>query len=127
MIGYMTFGTNDLEKAGQFYDALFEEVGAKRFMADEHIILWARKPGEAMFSVITPNDGNTATVGNGTMAAFAVDDLAMVKSMHAKALELGGTDEGEPGPRGDNGLCFGYVRDLEGNKLAFYCTPPQKA
>ncbi len=121
----MTFGTNDLEKAGKFYDALFEIIGAKRFMADEHIILWATKPGEAMFSVIMPHDGKTATVGNGVMAAFAVADLATVKSMHAKVLELGGTDEGEPGPRGDNGLCFGYVRDLEGNKLAFYCVPQQ--
>jgi len=115
----MTFGTNDLEKAGKFYDELFEIMGAKRFMADDHIILWATKQGIGMFSIITPNDGKTATVGNGTMAAFAVDSLDTIKRMHAKVLELGGTDEGEPGPRGDN-FNFGYARDLEGNKIAFY-------
>ena len=119
MIGYMTFGTNDLVKAGKFYDELFEIMGAKRFMADEHIVIWATKKGNGMFAVITPNDGKAATAGNGTMAAFAVDDLDTVKRMHAKVLELGGTDEGEPGPRGES-YNFGYARDLEGNKLAFY-------
>jgi predicted enzyme related to lactoylglutathione lyase len=120
MIGYMTFGTNDLEKAGKFYDELFEIIGAKRFMSDDHIILWATKQGIGMFSVITPNDGKAATVGNGTMAAFAVDSLDTIKRMHTKVLELGGSDEGEPGPRGDS-FNFGYARDLEGNKMAFYC------
>ena len=89
MIGYMTVGTNDLEKAGQFYDELFTIIGAKRFMADDHIIIWAIKPGAGMFSVIKPNDGKKATVGNGTMVAFAVDSFEKVKNLHAKALALG--------------------------------------
>jgi len=119
MIGYITIGTNDLEKAGKFYDELFELIGATRFMQAEHIILWGSKPGHAMFSVITPHDGKPATVGNGTMAAFKVDGLDTIKKLHAKVLELGGSNEGEPGPRGDD-MFFGYARDLEGNKLAFY-------
>jgi predicted lactoylglutathione lyase len=39
--------------------------------------------------------------------------------MHQKALELGGTDEGAPGPRGP-GFYIGYFRDLDGNKLNFF-------
>ena len=120
MIGYLTVGTNDLEKAGKFYDELFEIIGATRFMADDHIILWGTKPDDALFSVIVPHDGKTATVGNGTMVAFKVDDLETIKKMHAKVLELGGISEGEPGPRGET-FNFGYARDLEGNKMAFYC------
>jgi predicted lactoylglutathione lyase len=120
MIGYITLGTNDLEKYGKFYDELLSIIGATRFMADDHIIIWGTKPGHAMFSLITPNDGKTATVGNGTMAAFKVDDLDTIKKLHAKAIELGGTDEGAPGPRGDT-MDFGYARDLEGHKLAFFC------
>ena len=116
----MTVGTNDLEKAGKFYDKLFVISGAKRLMADDHIIVWATKPGVGMFSVIKPNDGKKATVGNGTMVAFALDGFDKVKSMHAKVLELGGTDEGQPGPRGDT-YNFAYARDLEGNKMAFFC------
>ena len=52
--------------------------------------------------------------------AITIDDLATVERLHAKALAFGGADEGEPGPRGEKGMCFGYVRDLDGNKLAFY-------
>lgn len=38
----------------------------------------------------------------------------------AKAVALGGSDEGAPGPRGSN--FFGaYFRDLDGNKLAAFC------
>ena len=120
MIGYVTLGTNNFEKAGKFYDSLLGELGARRVMEDDHIIIWSTKPGAAMLAVIKPNDGKPATVGNGTMVALLVDDLATIERMHAKALELGCTDEGAPGLRGDT-MSFGYVRDLEGNKLAFYC------
>lgn len=120
MIGYTTLGTNNFEKAGEFYDNLLSELGARRLMADDHIIVWSTKPGEGMLAVIKPHNEQAATVGNGVMVALSVPDLDTIKRMHAKALELGGTNEGEPGPRGDN-MSFGYVRDLDGNKLAFYC------
>jgi predicted lactoylglutathione lyase len=35
-------------------------------------------------------------------------------------MELGATDEGAPGPRGD-GFYAGYFRDLDGNKLNAFC------
>ncbi len=120
MIGYTTVGTNDLARASAFYDELLSELDAKRIMADDHISVWATKPGRGMFSVITPNDGKEATVGNGVMVAFIVPDLSTIERCHAKALSLGGSDEGSPGPRGES-MSFGYVRDLDGNKLAFYC------
>jgi len=120
MIGYTTLGTNDFAKSGKFYDNLLAQLGAKRVMEDEHIIIWSNKPKAAMIAVIKPHNGQPATVGNGTMVALVVKDLATIESLHSKALELGATCEGAPGPRGDN-MNFGYVRDLEGNKLAFYC------
>ncbi|MBL4868627.1 MAG: VOC family protein [Pseudomonadales bacterium] len=121
MIGYSTLGTNDLERAGKFYDELLGEIGAKRVMADDHIILWSTKPGAAMLAAITPHNEEPAQPGNGMMTALLVKDLSTVERMYAKALELGGTDEGAPGPRGESGMCFGYCRDLDGNKIAFYC------
>lgn len=120
MIGYTTLGTNDFDKSGAFYDSVLGEIGARRVMEDDHVIVWSNKPGAAMFAVIKPHDGQPATVGNGVMVALLVEDLATVERLHAKVLELGGTDEGAPGPRGNN-MSFGYVRDLDGNKLAFYC------
>jgi len=121
MIGYATLGTNDLEKANGFYDALFSEIGAARIMHDDHMTVWGKKPGLGMFSVIKPYNGEEATVGNGSMAAIIVDSPETVAKLHAKALTLGGSDEGAPGPRGQGQMDFGYCRDLEGHKLAFYC------
>lgn len=121
MIGYVTLGTNDLEKAAAFYDQLFGVIGAGRFMETDRFVAWTVSPGQPGVSVTKPFDGNPATVGNGTMVALAVDSQEKVKALHAKALALGGADEGAPGPRGDSGFYAGYFRDLDGNKLNAFC------
>ena len=120
MIGYTTFGTNDLERAAKFYDGLFAELGGKRAMATDSLVLWATGPGTPMVGVIKPNDGKTATHGNGTMIALAAKDKAQVDRVHALAMSMGAKDEGAPGPRGDGGFYAGYFRDLDGNKLDVY-------
>jgi predicted lactoylglutathione lyase len=124
MIGYVTLGTNDIEKAAGFYDALLGELGANRMMESETFIAWATDMGKPSISVIKPADGNAATVGNGMMVAIIVKSNDKVDSLYAKAIELGGADEGAPGERG-NGFYAGYFRDLDGNKLNAFCyTPP---
>ena len=121
MIGYVTLGTNDFARAAKFYDALFSELGAKRVMESAGaFIAWGTSPSAPAVSIIKPFDGNKATVGNGVMVALAVDSPKTVQKIHAKALQLGGKDEGAPGPRGE-GFYAGYFRDLDGNKLnAFF-------
>lgn len=122
VIGYLTLGTNDLARAGEFYDALFDCLGAKRVMTDERMLGWGRSAKETMFSVITPYDGMKATIGNGVMIALDVGQPDQVDAMYRKALELGGSDEGHPHDRGsDMGFYGGYFRDLDGNKLVVYC------
>ena len=64
-------------------------------------------------------DGKACARGNGHMTALFVADTALVDKLHAKALALGGSDEGAPGPRGD-GFYGAYFRDLDGNKLCFF-------
>jgi predicted lactoylglutathione lyase len=120
MIGYVTLGTNDLERAAKFYDELLAVLGAKRAMELETFIAWAAAPNTPMVSVIKPFDKKAATVGNGVMVALAASSKEQVNALHAKALALGGKDEGAPGPRGD-GFYAAYFRDLDGNKLnAFF-------
>ena len=121
MIGYMTLGTNDIEKAREFYDALLAEMGAGRILSGDNLTIWGTTPNSGMLGVIKPFDGEAATIGNGTMAAIPVASPEMVGKMHAKALSLGGSDEGAPGPRGTRNTEFCYCRDPEGHKLAFYC------
>jgi catechol 2,3-dioxygenase-like lactoylglutathione lyase family enzyme len=121
MIGYVTVGTNDLPRAAKFYDALFALIGAKRFMETERSIAWSAGPKAGGFGVGKPFDGKPATVGNGVMVALVVDSKEKVDALHKKALQLGGKDEGAPGPRGTGGFYAAYFRDLDGNKLnAFY-------
>jgi len=116
MISYVTLGTNDLPRAIAFFDALLGELGAAHFMEMDRMVIWGTKPGAPMFAVCTPYDGKAACVGNGTMVALDAGSREMVDKLHARALALGGTDEGAPGPRGD-GFYGGYFRDLDGNKF----------
>jgi len=120
MIGYVTLGTNDLARAARFYDALLGEIGAKRFMEDDKFIAWSVSPTSPGLALTKPFDGKPATVGNGVMVALIVDSKDKVDRLYRRALELGGTDEGPAGPRGD-GFYAGYFRDPEGNKLNVFC------
>ena len=120
MIGYVTLGTNDLERAAQFYDQLLAELGAKRFMDTDTFIAWVASPNGAAMSVTKPFDGNPATVGNGVMVALRMDSNEKVDAFYRKAIELGAKDEGAPGPRGA-GFYAGYFRDPDGNKLNAFC------
>ncbi len=121
MIGYVTLGTNQYDSAAAFYDALLAEIGAKRFMESDRFIAWAVSPTQPSLGIIKPFDGKPATVGNGVMVSLVVDSSAKVNALHKKALELGGTDEGAPGPRGEGGFYAAYFRDLDGNKLNAFC------
>ena len=123
MIGYVTLGTNDLGRATEYYDALVSEMGGKRFMEHEGtFVAWAVDPSKPGIALSKPFNGEAATVGNGVRVALAVDSTDKVDALYAKAIELGGTDEGAPGPRGE-GFYAGYFRDPDGNKLNFFCTP----
>ncbi len=120
MIGYVTLGTNKYDEAAAFYDALLGTLGAKRMMEADNFIVWSTGPGSPAISIIKPADGKDACVGNGVMVAITVDSKEKVDALHAKALELGGSDEGAPGARSDT-FYAGYFRDLDGNKLnAFF-------
>lgn len=120
MIGYTCVGTNQLEQAVHFYGELLGLLGAKPLFKNDRGVGWGVSPEQPMFSVLKPFDGRAATVGNGTMVALAAANPEQVQALHAKALALGGRDEGAPGPRGD-GFYGAYFRDLDGNKLAAFC------
>ena len=120
MLGYVTLGTNNFDRAVAFYDALLEPLGAKQLMKSDRMTMWGTGPGQGMLAICKPFDESEATVGNGVMPAISAGTQEMVASLHAKALELGATDEGAPGPRGDS-FYGGYFRDLDGNKLCAFC------
>lgn len=132
MIGYVTMGTDDLERARRFYAALLGTIGASELMRlpDEEangFTLYSTGWGQPGIAVTRPYDGMPTDRGNGHMAALVVNARAKVDALHAKALELGGSCEGPPGVRGDDGdqAFYGaYFRDLDGNKLCAFRIGP---
>lgn len=125
MIGYATLGTNDIDSALAFYDALFATVGGKRLMQmpdARQLTFYGAGPDKPMLVIGKPHDGAAATAGNGTMVALAADSREQVDQVYAKAIELGGADEGAAGTRGPEEMGFygAYFRDPDGNKLCVF-------
>ena len=117
MLAYATLGTNDLARAATFYDAVLAELGANRMMEDPGVfIAWGNSHEGAGLGITVPFDRQAATVGNGVMVALGATSREQVDRVHAKALAMGGTDEGAPGERFP-GFYAAYFRDLDGNKL----------
>ena len=125
----MNLGPFDIDRARAFYDALLAEIGGRRVMEfpQNGFTMYGtggRSPGLA---VTRPYDQQEARPGNGNMVALVMDSTDKVDAFHAKAIELGVTDEGAPGYRGDPkfGYYFGYFRDPDGHKLAAFNIRPK--
>jgi catechol 2,3-dioxygenase-like lactoylglutathione lyase family enzyme len=124
MIGYVTIGSNDIARSCAFFDATLEPLGYKRTFEGGG---WAgygpggKKEGLEIY-VATPENGQTACLGNGSMLAFKAPSREAVNGFHAAALAAGGADAGAPGVRGEYDPPFygAYVRDPEGNKFCAY-------
>ncbi len=119
MIGYVTIGVNDMDRAVAFYDALLAEIGGSQLMGMDRIKFYGTAPGAAMLAICIPYDESDQQPGNGNMVAIPGGSREGVDKLYAKAIALGATDEGEPGERMPV-FYGGYVRDLDGNKLCFF-------
>ncbi|GAA3945957.1 VOC family protein [Allohahella marinimesophila] len=120
MIGYVTLGVSDMAKAKQFYTDLLSDLGAKVLMDMGRIAFIGESMKSPMLAVCEPYDGKQCTAGNGAMVAFSAGSKEAVDSHYQKAIALGATDEGEPGQRIKDRFYGAYVRDPDGNKIAFY-------
>ena len=119
MLGYTTIGVTDMDRSVAFYDALLAEVGAKQTFGMDRIKFYGTGEG-AMLAICIPYNEEAPHCGNGNMVAIPGGSREGVDKMYAKAMELGATDEGEPGERIPDVFYGGYVRDPDGNKLCFF-------
>lgn len=122
---HVTVGTNNLEKARVFYDAVLGEIGCKRLLdLESNGSIWGEEAPS--FFVLKPANGAPASVGNGVTVSFEAPSRDAIHAFHRAALSAGGTDEGAPGVRGWAPHAYAaYARDLDGNKLAAYCFKPE--
>ena len=118
-LGHGCVGSNDLAKAKAFYDALLGSVGVTPLFEHPSGGRAYGKDGNLFFVVLGAYDKKPATVGNGSMHTFRFDTRGEVDAFHAKALALGGADEGAPGERAPK-FYMSYFRDLDGNKLCAF-------
>lgn len=118
MLSVARYGTRDLPRATEFYDAIASLLGARRVIERDEVVAYKGADG-GMFLIGIPFSGE-ANVGNGTQIGFAAPSRAVVDAVYAEAMELGGTCEGPPGVRGPEGVqafYAAYFRDLDGNKV----------
>ena len=119
MLGYVTIGVKDMGRAEGFYNALLAEIGAQQLFGQDRIKFYGTGPEDSMLAVCIPYDEEEAQPGNGCMVAIPGGSREGVDKLYAKAMDLGATDEGEPGERLP--IFYGaYVRDLDGNKLCYF-------
>lgn len=132
MIMHMTLGSNDLERASAFYDAVMPVLNHARapisldgFLAYAPISDLDSRQSDStgritpFLCVCRPYDGQAASPGNGFHIAWVASDKAAVEAFHAVALAHGGADEGAPGYRAHYSADYfaAYIRDPDGNKL----------
>jgi Lactoylglutathione lyase and related lyases len=119
VLGYVTIGVNDMDKAIQFYDGLLSEIGARQLFGQDLIKFYSTGPEKSMITICLPYDENAPASRNGNMITIPGGSREGVHKLYSKAMELGASDKREPGKRLP--VFYGaYVRDLDGNKLCFY-------
>ncbi len=115
MFSHVMIGTNNLDRAKAFYDAVLGTLGVAPGAVDRHRVFWRTPTG--VFSVTVPINGEPATVGNGGTIGFASQSAEQAQAWHAAGLANGGTTcEDPPGVRGDK-MYIAYLRDPDGNKI----------
>jgi len=124
MFSHVTVGTNDIEQAAAFYDAVLTPLGLRQRTIDPDggpaARCWIVEDRPLpRFYVYEPFDEAEASAGNGTMVAFEATSNVAVNSAYDAGLSSGGFDAGKPGlrPHYGEGYYGAYLRDPDGNKV----------
>jgi catechol 2,3-dioxygenase-like lactoylglutathione lyase family enzyme len=117
VLGHLSFGVKDLDRAAMFYDAVLAPLGVVRVWGSAKGVGYGAPGGQdrlALFPVPEPS-----VPGPGFHLAFDAPSHAAVDAFHAAALAAGGQDRGPPGLRPHYGSTYyaAFVVDLDGHKL----------
>lgn len=119
MFSRVAVGTNDLERAKRFYDAVLGALGfGKGFLRSTGDYVYPFDDG--FFIVTRPSDGQSPNHANGGTISFTCESADQVDRWHAAGVANGGRPvEHPPGVRDTptGGLYRAYLCDPDGNKL----------
>jgi len=130
MLHHVSVGVVDVARAATFYDPVLKALGYRRVMEFlPYAIGYGERGGHPEFWVQLPHDQKVASAGNGTHVGFSARTKAQVNNFHAAALKVGGSNDGEPGPRPDYGPAYygAFIYDLDGNKIEATLHAPAQA
>jgi catechol 2,3-dioxygenase-like lactoylglutathione lyase family enzyme len=117
MLGHLSIGVHDIERAGRFYDAAMAPVGWVRLWTDHDGLGYGPPGGNDKLAIFLRAAAHPP--GPGFHLCFNCPSAPAVDAFHAAAMANGGTDDGPPGLRPHFGpdyyACF--VLDPEGWKL----------
>ena len=118
MFSHVMVGTNDVNKAKSFYDALLGTLGVAPGFVDRHRVFYMSPTG--VFAVSEPINGEPATCANGGTIGFRCESPEQVKAFHDTGVANGAKSiEDPPGLRESNlgPMHLAYIRDPDGNTL----------
>jgi catechol 2,3-dioxygenase-like lactoylglutathione lyase family enzyme len=125
ILSHITLGTDDLDRAAAFYDAVLGELGIARMRRSANFVGYGIE-GEAAVFIGRPFNRTPMSAGNGTSVLFLAPSRDAVDRFWQRATALGGRDEGAPGlrPHYHANYYGAYLRDLDGNKIGAVCHAP---
>jgi len=123
MIAYTMVGTKNLNEAKVFYDPIFALMGMEPCWNDDLSVSYGKLKDTSIprFFIGYPFNKDQANVGNGTMTAFKCSNIDTINKIYETAISKGGSCEGPPDyrPHYGEGFYAAYLRDPDGNKVAF--------
>ena len=122
MLGHLSFGVADLERAIRFYDAVLGPLGLTRVWSHQGAAGYGF-PGAGDLLALKKQALPVLPPGPGFHLAFNASTRAAVDAFHVAAVEAGGSDNGAPGLRPHYGPIYyaAFVIDPDGHRLEAVC------
>jgi catechol 2,3-dioxygenase-like lactoylglutathione lyase family enzyme len=122
MLGHLSFGVLDLDRAIAFYDAALAPLGLTR--------VWTKATaagygplGRGDILALKLQQSPVRPPGSGSHLAFNASTHAALDAFHSEALRAGGSDNGRPGLRLHYGPTYyaAFVIDPDGYPIEAVC------
>lgn len=116
MIDHVSVAVSDLARSAAFYERVLAPLGLARIVERPATVGFGKAYPEVW---LNHRPAVVPVAGTGNHVALRAPDEAAVRAFHAAALALGGSNDGEPGPRrGEKSAYYGaFILDPDGNKI----------